>query len=94
MPSVIFDIFGFLGFLLRAIGFLVIGLALGRFFLDSYKKAVWQLQVALVLGFFGLLIAITDFASAGSAGAFALGAGIAMLTAYAPKKDNDPEEHK
>lgn len=94
MPSVIFDIFGFLGFLLRAIGFLVIGLALGRFFLDSYKKAVWQLQVALALGFFGLLIAITDFASAGSAGAFALGAGITMLTAYAPKKDNDPEEHK
>ena len=94
MPIIISDIFSLLGFLLRAVGFLVVGLALGRFFLDSYKKAIWQLQIALVLGFFGLLIGITDFASAGSAGAFALGAGIAMLMANAPKKDSDPEEKK
>ena len=92
MPIIISDIFSLLGFLLRAVGFLVVGLALGRFFLDSYKKAIWQLQIALVLGFFGLLIAITDFASAGSAGAFALGAGISMLMANAPKKDAEPEE--
>ena len=94
MPSIISDIFSLLGFLLRAVGFLVVGLALGRFFLDSYKKAIWQLQIALVLGFFGLLIAITDFSSAGSAGAFALGAGISLLMAYAPKKEDEPEEKK
>jgi hypothetical protein len=94
MPVVLTDVIELFGFLLRAIGFLVVGLALGRFLLDAYKKANWQLQMALVLGFFGLLIALTDFASAGSAGAFALGAGISMLTANAPKKDEAPEEVK
>ena len=94
MPIIISDIFSLLGFLLRAVGFLVVGLALGRFFLDSYKKAIWQLQIALVLGFFGLLIALTDFSSAGSAGAFALGAVIYLLMAYAPKKEEEPEEKK
>lgn len=94
MPNVVSDIFSFLGFLLRAVGFLVIGFALGRFMLEAYKKAVWQLQIALALGFFGLLTALTHFSSAGSAGAFALGAGIAILMANAPKKDGDPEEKK
>lgn len=93
MPVVLTDVIDLFGFLLRAIGFLVVGLALGRFLLEAYKKANWQLQMALVLGFFGLLIALTDFASAGSAGAFALGAGISMLTANA-KKDEASEEVK
>ena len=79
MPPLINDIFYVLGFLLRALGFLVVGYGLARFALDAYNKAVWQVQIALALGFFGLLIALTDFSSAGSAGAFALGAGIAML---------------
>ncbi len=93
MPVVLTDVIDLFGFLLRAVGFLVVGLALGRFLLEAYKKANWQLQMALVLGFFGLLIALTDFASAGSAGAFALGAGISMLTGNA-KKDETPEEVK
>lgn len=93
MPSVLTDVIDLFGFLLRAVGFLVVGLALGRFLLDAYKKANWQLQIALALGFFGLLIALTDFASAGSAGAFALGAGISMMTANA-KKEEAPEEVK
>ena len=76
MPYVLTDIINLIGYLLRAAGFLVIGLALGRFLLEQYRKAVWQVQIALALGFFGLLIGLTDFASAGSAGAFALGAGI------------------
>ncbi len=86
MPTILTDLFSLLGYLLGAIGFLVFGLALGRFFPASYKKAIWQVQIALALGFFGLLIAITDFASAGSAGAFALGAGISMLTTNASKQ--------
>lgn len=93
MPYVLTDIINLIGYLLRAAGFLVIGLALGRFLLEQYRKAVWQVQIALALGFFGLLIGLTDFASAGSAGAFALGAGISMLTANA-KKDEASEEVK
>jgi hypothetical protein len=92
MPNLVYDIFSLLGFLLRTLGFLVIGFGLARFTLDSYKKAVWQLQIALVLGFFGLLIAITDFASAGSAGAFALGAGAAFVMPGNRKKEDDDEE--
>ena len=81
------DIFSIFGFLIRIAGFLLIGLGLGRFFLDSYPKSNWQLQMALALGFFGLLIALTVFSSPGSAGAFALGAGIALFNAK--KRDTD-----
>ena len=94
MPNIVNEIFSLLGFLLRALGFLVIGYGLGRFTMDAYKKANWQLQIALALGFFGLLIGITDFASAGSAGAFALGAGAAFVMPGMPKKDDDKEEDK
>ena len=83
------DIINILGHLLSAIGFGVVGLGLGRFLLDSYPKANWQLQAALALGFFGLLIALTTFASAGSVGAFALGAGIAFFTAKKEKTEAD-----
>jgi len=91
MPLIISEIFSFLGFLLRALGFLLVGFGGGRFVLDAYQKANWQLQIALVLGFFGLLIGLTDFSSPGSAGAFALGAGIAFLMSGMPKKKDDGE---
>jgi hypothetical protein len=87
MPPVVSEIFSFLGFLLRAVGFLLFGYAVGRFVLDSYAKAAWQLQIALLLGFFGLLVGLTDFSSPGSAGSFALGAGIALFMANMPGKD-------
>ena len=70
-------------------GFLLIGYGLARFLLDSYQKATWQVQIALVLGFFGVLIGLTDFASAGSAGAFALGAGFSFFRAFMPVKEKD-----
>jgi hypothetical protein len=92
MPSIVFEIFSFLGFLVRALGFLVAGFALGRFVLDAYNKAGWELQIALALGFFGLLIALTHFSSPGSAGAFALGAGAALLMAgMGRKKEEEPD---
>jgi hypothetical protein len=94
MPSIIIDIFGFFGFLLRALGFLVIGLAVGRFVLDNFNKTVWQVQIALVLGLFGLLIGLTDFASPGSAGAFALGAGGAFFMNMMPQKPADAGDLK
>lgn len=88
------NLIAILGHLLSAIGFGLVGLGLARFFLDSYPKANWQMQMALALGFFGLLIALTDFASAGTAGAFALGAGIAFFTAKKKEEEPDPEEKK
>lgn len=94
MPPIVFDIFSFLGFLLRAFGFLLFGFGAGRFMLDAYQKAAWQVQIAFVLGFFGLLIGLTDFSTAGSAGAFALGAGAAFLMSSMPKKKDDSEKKK
>ena len=88
MDPLLTDVFSLLGLLLSALGFLVLGFGLGRFFQDAYQKAAWQLQIALALGFFGLLIGLADFASPGTAGAFALGAGIAFFMA---KKDTAEE---
>ena len=86
MPPIVNDIFAFLGFLLRALGFLVVGVAVGRLVFDNFKNSEWQLKIALALGFFGLLIGLTDFASPGSAGAFALGAGGAYFMSMMPMK--------
>ena len=86
MPSIVNDVFTFLGFLLRALGFLVVGVAVGRLVFDNFKNSEWQLKIALALGFFGLLIGLTDFASPGSAGAFALGAGGAYFMSMMPMK--------
>jgi hypothetical protein len=52
---------------------------LGRLLLDNFKGTVWQVQIALALGFFGLLIGLTVFSTPGSVGAFALGAGAAYF---------------
>lgn len=82
------------GFLIRALGFLVLGFALARFTMDAYKKAVWQVQAALAIGFFALLVGLTNYSSAGSMGTFALGAGAAILMAVMPKKEEAEETKK
>jgi len=93
MPSIISDIFSFLGFLVRAFGFLLFGFGSGRFVLDAFQKANWQLQAVLVFSFFALLLGLTKFSSPGSAGAFALGAGIAFfMSGMGKKKDDDDEK--
>ncbi len=92
MPVILTDLLGLLGFIIRFAGFLVFGYAIGRFVWDNFKTSVWQVQVALVLGFFGVAIGFTDFASAGSAGAFALGGGAAFLMASMPKKEKEEEK--
>ena len=86
MPPIIGEISSFIGFLIRALGFLVVGLAAGRMVFDNFKTSAWQVQIALILGLFGLLIGITDFASAGSAGAFALGVGGVYFMNMMPQK--------
>ena len=83
------DILSILGYILRALGFLILGFAIGRFTLDSYKQAVWQVQVALAIGFFGLLVGLTNFSSPGSMGMFAIGAGLAMVMVIMTKKQEE-----
>ena len=78
-----------IGYILRALGFLILGFAIGRFTLDSYKQAVWQVQIALAIGFFGLLVGLTDFSSPGSMGMFAIGAGLAMVMVIMTKKQEE-----
>lgn len=92
MPLIVSEIFTFLGFLLSALGLLVFGFAGGRFTLDAFQKSTsWQVQVALALGLFALLAALTKFSSPGSAGAFALGAGIAFFMSGRKDKKEDEE---
>jgi hypothetical protein len=76
------------GFVIRALGFIVLGFALGRFTMDAYKNAAWQVQIALAVGFFALLVGLTHYSSPGSMGTFALGAGAAILMSFMPKKEN------
>ncbi len=89
MPITLLQVSSFIGILLRFLGFLVVGLALGRFVLDEFKSVGWQVQIALALGLFGLLIAVTTFASAGSAGGFALGLGGSYFMTMMPRKSED-----
>ncbi|HCR71267.1 MAG TPA: hypothetical protein DIW23_07485 [Anaerolineae bacterium] len=76
------------GFVIRALGFIVLGFALGRFTMDAYKNAAWQVQIALAVGFFALLVGLTNYSSPGSMGTFALGAGAAILMSFMPKKED------
>jgi hypothetical protein len=94
MPPIVPEIFGFLGYLLSALGLLVFGFAAGRFALDAFQKGSWQVQVALVIGLFGTLVGLANYATPGSAGAFALGAGIAFFIAGAGKKNEDDDQKK
>jgi len=86
------EVLSVVGFVIRALGFALLGFAVARFTMDSYKKAVWQVQIALAVGFFFLLVGLTNYSSPGSMGTFALGAGIAMFMASSPKKEDDNTE--
>lgn len=81
-----------IGYVIRALGFIVLGFGVVRFTLDAYYKAVWQVQIAIVVGFFALLIGLTNYASPGSMGTFALGAGAALLMQVMGKKEEVKEE--
>jgi hypothetical protein len=82
------------GYVLRALGFIVLGFGVGRFTMDAYKKAVWQVQIALAVGFFALLVGLTHYSSPGSMGTFALGAGAALLMSMMPKKEDGEDSKK
>jgi hypothetical protein len=88
------EVLSTIGFVIRALGFIVLGFGVGRFTMDAYKKAVWQVQIALAVGFFGLLVGFTKYASAGSMGMFAFGAGVAILLSSMAKKEEESEDSK
>lgn len=92
MPVILTDVLGLFGIIVRFAGFLVFGYAIGRFVWDNFKTSEWQVKVALALGFFALAAALTNYASPGSSGAFALGGGVAFLMAGMPKKDKEEEK--
>ncbi|GAB4497717.1 MAG: hypothetical protein OHK003_07300 [Anaerolineales bacterium] len=83
-----------LGFVIRAIGFLLLGFGVARFTLDAYYKAVWQVQVALTTGFFLLIIGLTHYSSPASMGMFAIGAGAALMMKFMGKKEEVEEDAK
>lgn len=94
MPTVLFDVLDLLGAILRLIGLLVLGLGLGWFALDAYRKESWQMQVAAFLGLVFAAVGLAKFLSAGALGMFALGAGGALLMwgmSKGKKKDEDEE---
>lgn len=86
------EVLSVIGFVIRALGFVLLGFAVARFTLDAYNKAVWQVQIALAAGFFLLLIGLTKYASPASMGTFAIGAGAAMLMSMMGKKEGAREE--
>jgi len=92
MDPLLNDIVGWLGLIVRFLGFLVFGFAIGRFVWENFKDSEWQVKIALALGFFALAAALTNYASPGSSGAFALGSGVAFLMASMPKKETKEEE--
>ena len=88
------EILSIIGYVIRALGFIILGFGVGRFTMDAYKKAVWQVQIALAVGFFGLLVGLTNYASAGSMGMFAIGAGAAILLSGMTKKEKEEESEE
>ena len=88
------EVLAVLGFIIRALGFAVLGFGVGRFTMDAYTKAAWQVQIALAVGFFALLVGLTHYSSPGSMGMFAISAGAAMLMAFMAKKEVGKEESK
>ena len=88
-----FDLLSFLGGILRLVGLLVFGVSAGWFTLYAFRQPErkWQLQISVFLGFMLFSVLTLRFTSAGSAGAFALGAGSALLY-WGREKVEKPEE--
>ena len=86
------EVLSTVGFVIRAIGFLLLGFGVARFTLDAYYKAVWQVQITLAAGFFLLLIGLTNYSSPASMGTFAIGAGAALMMQFMGKKEEPKEE--
>jgi hypothetical protein len=85
-----------LGALLRMIGMALLGLGASWLTLEFFRKAQqeWQLQIALFLGFVGLLIAMAIYLAPAALGGFGIGVGVAMFLWGMPKKQPEVKEEK
>lgn len=93
MPYIVYDLIDLLASLLRFLGLAVLGLGFGWLALDLLKKStLWQVQIAVFLGLAGLLIAMAVYTAAGAFGAFAAGAGVAILIWGLPKKEKKEDK--
>ena len=80
MPPIVNEILILFSQLFRFLGLAVLGLGFGWLVVDLLKKMeAWQGQVAIFLGFAGLIIALTVFSGWAALGAFAISAGVAIL---------------
>jgi F0F1-type ATP synthase assembly protein I len=87
-----YDFLTMLSELVRMFGLLVFGVAAGWFTIYAFRERPWQLQIAIVLGFF-LLVALISFSTpAGGVGSFALGAGAALLFFGLRDAEKDKDE--
>ena len=86
-----YDFLTFISELIRLFGLLIFGIAAGWFTLYAFRDRPWQLQIAVFLGLF-LLAAVISFSTpASGVGAFALGAGAALLF-FGFRKETKEEE--
>lgn len=94
MPPVIYDVLNIVGFLIRATGMLIFGFAFSLLSVEFFKKGqqVWMLQIAIFLGFVGLVIALSTFTSPASLGSFGFGVGAGLLYFLLYKKERGEEK--
>lgn len=90
------EVMAFLGYLLRALGSLVFGVAVGWLTLKAFewKDGAWQLALAAFLGLLGTFVLLGRWVAGGAAlGSFGLGAGAALLIwGLAIKRKEDEED--
>ena len=83
------------GYLVRFLGLLVFGVATSWFTFKAYFEGEksWQLQVAVFLGFLAMAAVLVRYATPGAVGAYALGAGVALLI-WGLRGEGDEEEEE
>ena len=94
MSSIWYEIFLLLGSILRMLGLFVLGLGMGWFVLESFRKGqqTWQLQAAIFLGFTGLIFGLAYIMASdapAAIGLFGAGVGVAMLVWGLPKNKKE-----
>ncbi len=77
----LYDVISFFSGLVQFAGLLVFGVGVGVLTVNVFQQPEqrWQLQMAIVLGFFFLSAVVAAFVTPGGVGAFGLGAGGALL---------------
>jgi len=88
------------GYSARFLGLLALGLGGGWFAISAYKKPglSWKVKIAVVMVFAALTAMVIRFQTPGALGAYALGAGAALLfwglrgVDYEFVEDEDEEE--